>query len=103
MYTFAPQGKANTYAVRKGSLKLIERHAAGQWNWEEYDLQSDPLETKNLAISDPQKFNSAEAASLRKILQAYSSEAESAYGRRLNPALKEEDKNMLRSLGYVSP
>ena len=103
MYTFAPQGKANTYAVREGSLKLIERHAAGQWNWEEYDLQSDPLETKNLAISDPQKFNSAEAASLRKLLQAYSSEAEAAYGRRLNPALKEEDKNMLRSLGYVSP
>jgi len=103
MYTFAPQGKANTYAVREGSLKVIERRAAGQWNWEEYDLESDPLETKNLAASDPQKFNSAEAASLRKILQAYSSEAEMAYGRRLNPALKEEDKNMLRSLGYVSP
>ncbi len=102
-YTFAPQGRANMYSVIEGPMKLIQQRAGGQWKWQSYNLQHDPGEAKDLFAQDPSRWNHPPASLMRSILVSYSHEAETAFSKRLGHALSEEDKEMLRSLGYVSP
>lgn len=100
-YTFAPQGKSNMYALEQNDWKLITRNDSNHWEWEAYNVKEDPKEEVNLG-DDPAFFQDSDISSLRSILEDYRKESEAAYSKRTAPKLKEDEIEMLRSLGYVA-
>jgi arylsulfatase A-like enzyme len=100
--TYTPQGKFNSFAVIHDNLKLIEIHQQNGVKWEAFDHTNDPGEFNNLA-RNPEQFESLNFAALRPILEEYGKEAEKAHSNRKNPEISEEEKRMLRDLGYISP
>jgi arylsulfatase A-like enzyme len=100
--TYTPQGKFNSFAIIHENLKLIEIHQQNGVKWEAFDHTSDPAEFNNL-VHDPRQFENLNFAALRPILEEYGKEAEKAHSNRKNPEISEEEKGMLRDLGYVSP
>ena len=103
LYTFAPGGRVNSYAVIEGDVKMIQTRRGEEWEWEAYDLEKDSTEMTNLFLSDPARTSSQPFSSLRPALEAYSKEAQDAHSKRKNPELSEEEKGMLRDLGYLTP
>jgi len=103
LYTFAPGGRVNSYAVIEGDVKMIQTRRGEEWEWEAYDLEKDSTEMTNLFLFDPARTSSQPFSSLRPALEAYSKEAQDAHSKRKNPELNEEAKGMLRDLGYVTP
>jgi sulfatase-like protein len=102
-YTFAPQGRANMYSVIEGPMKLIQQRTGADWKWQSYDVQHDPGESKDLFAQDPSRWNRPPGSAMRSLLNSYSHEAETAFSKRSDHVLSDEEKEMLRSLGYVSP
>jgi arylsulfatase A-like enzyme len=101
--TFAPQGRSNSFAMIHQDLKLIETRTKSDWKWEAYDLKTDPAELRDLTRFEPARLRSLQFDSLRPLLQEYAREAERAQGSHKNPELSDEQKRMLRDLGYVAP
>jgi arylsulfatase A-like enzyme len=101
--TFVPQGRSNSFALIHNHLKLIQTRKDRDWKWEAYDLSDDPMEKRNLALLDPERFKSVQFSSLRTILETYSRDAERAKEGHKNPDLTQEQKEMMRDLGYVTP
>jgi arylsulfatase A-like enzyme len=101
--TYAPQGRWNSFAVVHEDLKLIQTRKQAGWKWEAYNLSHDPTERRNLVVDDPVQFQSENISFLRRILEEHSQEAERAHARRSNQDISEDDKNMLRDLGYITP
>ena len=98
--TYTPQAFYNAFSVITGNFKLI--NAPGRQNkWEGYDLIHDPGERNNLALSDPDRFNTVEIQKLRRILEKYRNYSEKLHSNYHAPYLKEEDREKLKSLGYV--
>jgi arylsulfatase A-like enzyme len=103
-YTYAPQGKSNSFSVLEGNLKLIQtRSESDGWTWEMYDLSRDPLERNNLMETDRERSQDSSVSSLRALLLEQSKEAEEAHAGHQNPELHEDQKRMLRDLGYIAP
>lgn len=103
MATYEPQGRSNSFAVIQGKMKLIETRQENGWKWEAYDLDKDPMERINLAPYDPMQFQSQSISLLRPFLEEYGKDAETVQLKHKNPELSDDDKRMLRDLGYVSP
>ena len=101
--TFAPQGRSNSFAMIHQNLKMIETRAKSEWKWEAYDLKTDPAEVRDLMRLEPARLRSLQFESLRPLLEEYAREAERAQGSHKNPELSDEQKRMLRDLGYVAP
>ena len=83
---------ARIHSVRKGRFKLIRYPGQGRDFFELYDLEEDPLETRNIAAEQPE---------LRMRLQE---DLDAWYdGIRENPAPtpSEKEREGLRSLGYL--
>ena len=99
-YTFAPEAKVNSFSVTDLKTKVIHTPDKRVWQWEAYDLKDDPLEKKNLAKFEPDRFE--KMTTLRNLLEAWRTEAEAAHSKMQNPILDERQKEMLRNLGYVS-
>jgi arylsulfatase A-like enzyme len=94
-----PQIKANVHlrALRAGRMKLVESSAGDRFL---YDLEADPLESRDLAAERPE-----EAAALHARLEAERARlglpAFDQIGRGAAAAVDEETKQRLRELGYV--
>ncbi len=84
-------------AVRRGPLKLIgsafDPGGEGPWQWELFDLDSDPGETINLIASRP-----AEAGELRRVVEAWAARAGAPGRGRETPG---EELDRLKTLGYI--
>jgi arylsulfatase A-like enzyme len=100
--TFTPEAPWNSFAMVDGTWKLIYTPERTRRQWEAYDLSRDPLERRDIAGFDNARFESEQFSGLRKILVDYSQEAEQAHDHKSNPRLDEEQKKMLRDLGYVA-
>lgn len=98
--TFRPEATHNAFSITNGKIKVIHTPTKSHSPWEAYDLSKDPLEKRNLARSDPERFKSL--ASLRGLLEAHRREAEMAHRRWEQPSLSEDEQEMLRTLGYVA-
>jgi choline-sulfatase len=98
--TYQPEATHNAFSITNGKIKVIHTPTKSSWPWEAYDLVKDPLEKRNLAKVDPNRFS--EMTTLRGLLEAHRREAESLHSQRKNPALSEEEEEMLRTLGYVA-
>lgn len=100
--TYAPEAKVNSFSMVDGWTKLIHTPNKEKRQWEMYDLNSDSKERKNLALTDPARFDSPTTSLLRGFLEEFRRDAEEAHSHRKNPNLDEEQRGMLRGLGYVS-
>jgi arylsulfatase A-like enzyme len=100
--TYAPEARVNSFSMVYENMKLIHTPNKSKWQWEAYDLKTDPNERKNLAAKDPDRFNSPEIKNLRRILEDYRRDAEAAHGKRVNPKLDTQEQEMLKSLGYAN-
>ncbi len=60
-------------------------------------------EMVNLFQSDPARVSNPPFSLARPVLEAFSKEAQEAHRNRKNPELSEEERGMLRDLGYISP
>ncbi len=84
-------------AVRRGPLKLIgssfDPGGEGPWQWELFDLASDPGETANLIATRPE-----EAGELRDLVEAWADRAGAPGQGRETP---DEELERLKTLGYV--
>lgn len=101
--TFAPGGRANSYAVIDGNIKMVQTRRDEGWEWAAYDLKNDAAEMVNLFQSDPARVSNPPFSLARPALETFSKEAQEAHRNRKNPELSEEEKGMLRDLGYISP
>ncbi|MCI0614458.1 sulfatase-like hydrolase/transferase, partial [bacterium] len=99
--TYAPEARVNSFSMVYENMKLIRTPNKSRWQWEAYDLKADPGERRNLAAREPDRFNSPEILNLRKILEDYRRDAEAAHGKRVNPKLDTEQRDMLKALGYA--
>jgi len=82
------------YGVRSKEWKLIHYPGTVQDYWELYDLRSDPLETRNVAVGNPEVVQELSLA-LRDWLRL-------ARQTEFQPVdLSEEERNKLLALGYV--
>ncbi len=95
--TLRPQAAHNAYAITNGKIKIIHSPTK-KIPWEAYDLETDPIEKKNIARYDPGRFQTMSIP--RGLLEGYRREIEPLHGRR-NPAPGEEEKEILQNLGYV--
>jgi len=93
----------NSFAMVQEDLKLIETHRQAGWKWEAYDLRKDPQEQHDLVIEDPRRVQKEPFPMMRATLERYRQEAENAQAGHVNPELSEDEKRMLRDLGYVAP
>ncbi|MGH9856771.1 MAG: sulfatase family protein, partial [Acidobacteriota bacterium] len=98
--TFRPEATHNAFSVTNGDIKVIHTPTKSRAQWEAYDLINDPLEKKNLARVDRERFN--KLTTLRGLLEAHRHEAEAAHSNREAPSLSEEEEEMMRTLGYVA-
>jgi arylsulfatase A-like enzyme len=101
-YTYAPAGRANSYALLHDKLKLIQTWSDEKWKWEAYDLARDPAEKQNLIEMRSSQTETEKFSTLRKLLNEQKEEGERAFGNHENPQLNEEQKEMLRDLGYIA-
>jgi hypothetical protein len=86
------------------NVKLIQTRTNGDgWKWEMYDLSKDPRERNNLVENDRGRSESSQISCLRALLLEQSREAEEAHAGHQNPELNEDQKRMLRDLGYIAP
>ncbi|PWT90196.1 MAG: hypothetical protein C5B54_07615 [Acidobacteria bacterium] len=90
--TYAPAGKADSYAVVENHMKLIQTKEVNGWSYELYNLVKDPKEQHNLA----------QDSSMQPLLAEFAKEAEESHSHHKNPKLDEESKQMLRDLGYIA-
>lgn len=98
--TFRPEANHNAFSVTNGDIKVIHTPTKSRAQWEAYDLINDPLERRNLARRDKERFDSL--ATLRGLVEAHRREAEAAHSNREAPTLSEEEEEMMRTLGYVA-
>jgi arylsulfatase A-like enzyme len=98
--TYRPEATHNSFSITNGKIKVIHTPTKSKWPWEAYDLVNDPLEKRNLAHADPERFRQMTA--IRGLLEAHRHEAEASHSRRKNPDLSDDEEEMLRTLGYVS-
>jgi arylsulfatase A-like enzyme len=98
--TYRPEATHNAFSITNGKIKVIHTPTKSIWPWEAYDLVKDPLEKRNIARVEPERFH--EMTTLRGLLEAHRREAEASHARRENPELSEEEEEMLRTLGYVA-
>lgn len=98
--TFSPEARVSSYAVTDLKDKVIHTPNREKWQWEAYGLKDDPLEKKNLVRFDPKAFE--ELAPLRGLLEVHVHEAEDAHAHRNIRDMTDEDKEILRNLGYVT-
>lgn len=98
--TYRPEATHNAFSVSNGKIKVIHTPTKSTWPWEAYDLENDPLEKKNIARAQPERFR--DMTTLRGLLESHRHEAEASHTTRANPALSEEEQEMLRTLGYVA-
>jgi arylsulfatase A-like enzyme len=99
--TYAPEARVNSFSMVYENMKLIRTPNKSKWQWEAYDLKADPGERRNLAAREPDRFNNPEISRLRAILEDYRRDAEAAHGKRVNPNLDTEQRDMLKALGYA--
>jgi arylsulfatase A-like enzyme len=99
--TFAPEARANTFAIVKGNFKLIHSPKRERRLWELYDLARDPREKRNLSRRDAGLFQSTQVNEMRGALEEFRKGAEKAHSDRKKPELDPEQMEMLESLGYV--
>ena len=92
---FLPGARGRWSAVRRGALKLVTIPREPAPLFELFDLTRDPGEAAPRGLED-----SPEAAALQSDLQAWADAGEGAGGD-LEEALTEEQKERLRSLGYL--
>jgi arylsulfatase A-like enzyme len=97
--TFSPEARVSSYAVTDLKDKVIHTPNREKWQWEAYELDDDPLEKKNLVKFDPKAFDAL--VSLKGLLEAHVHEAEDAHSQRGNRTLTDEQKQMLKALGYA--
>ncbi|HEY4492109.1 MAG TPA: sulfatase [Acidobacteriota bacterium] len=102
-YTYAPAGRANSYSVLDRQLKLIRTQQGNEWKWEGYDLAQDPVEMQNLFEKKSPVIKTGEFTGLQAELTKQSEKAQKAFAGHTNPELDEEQKEMLRDLGYIAP
>jgi arylsulfatase A-like enzyme len=96
--TFSPEAAHDSFSITNGKWKVV--HTPGKrLQWEAYDLIHDPIEKRNLARLDPQKFSIL--TTMRSLLETHRGEAQLANQKRKNPQLNAEEEEMLRNLGYV--
>jgi hypothetical protein len=88
--------------VLNDHLKLIQTRTPQDWKWEAYDLGKDPAEKKNLVELNADIVKTTEFAALRSLLNEQKEDSERAFGQHKNPTLDEEQKEMLRDLGYIA-
>lgn len=100
--TYAPEARVNSFGMIDGNIKLIDSPNREKWKWEAYDLAKDPGERKNLVSVDPDRFNGAEVAALRRDLEVFRTKAEAAHSQWRSPNLTDEQREMLRGLGYLT-
>lgn len=98
--TFAPEARIDSYSVVDLQTKVVHTPGRAKWDWEAYDLVKDPLEKTNLARFDPKAF--AALDNLKGLLNEHVHEAEDAHSKRQERHLTEEEKGMLKALGYVA-
>jgi arylsulfatase A-like enzyme len=98
--TYEPEATHNAFSITNGIIKVIHTPTKSSWPWEAYDLVKDPMEKRNLAKVDPERFR--EMTTLRGLLEAHRREAEAGHSQRQNPGLSEDEEEMLRTLGYVA-
>jgi arylsulfatase A-like enzyme len=99
-YTFKPEARENSFAVTDGKSKVIHTPEKPVWQWEGFDLTSDPLEKRNLNKIDPAKFQSL--AALKKWLESYEKDSEAIHKTHKAPVLNEQEREMMHGLGYVN-
>ena len=79
-------------SIRLGKWKAIEDRIEN--SWELYDIDRDPGETRNLAAENP--------AALQQLQEALACWADTLeFGEKTRVELSPDDKNELRSLGYI--
>jgi len=88
-----PKRQGNSYAVRAGRWKYIERHRAGEVRSELFDLATDPGERTDLSAGRPE-----EVSRLRTEVRAWRRRHDRPPA---PPRLTDEDREALRALGYV--
>jgi len=98
--TYMPEATHNSFAITNGKIKVIHTPTKSIWPWEAYDLVNDPLEKRNIARVEPERFH--DMTTLRGLLETHRKEAEASHTMRVNPNLSEEEEEMLRTLGYIS-
>ena len=90
-----------SYAVRKGSRKLVRLRSGEGFRYAYYDLAADPAERRDLYSADPEA-----AADLRALLDAYPqriarTREELGLERAPGGVLDPERESQLRALGYL--
>jgi len=98
--TFAPEARVTSFAVTDLKNKVMHTPNRQFWKWEAYDLVGDPLERKNLAKWEPDVFE--KLTTLRGLLEQHRKDAELWESEHKHPTLTEEQKEILRSLNYVT-
>ena len=98
--TYRPEATHNAFSISNSKIKVIHTPTKSVWQWEAYDLVNDPMEKRNIARTDPERFQ--KMTTLRGLLEAHRHEAEASHLRRTNPTLTNDEEEMLRTLGYVS-
>lgn len=84
--------RARMRSIRLGKWKAIEDRIEN--SWELYDIDRDPGETRNLAAENP--------AALQQLQEALACWADTLeFGEKTRVELSPDDKNELRSLGYI--
>lgn len=99
-YTFKPEARENSFAVTDGKRKVIHTPEKPVWQWEGYDLPNDPLEKRNLNKTDPARYKSL--GELKAFLESYQKESEAVHKSHKRPVLDEQQREMMRNLGYVN-
>lgn len=98
--TYAPEAHFTTYAATDGKVKVICLPTRSTLRWEIYDLIHDPDEQRGLSAQEYESIQSVRP--LQDLLQTHMKSAQQSYARRKAPNLSEEEKETLRSLGYVN-
>jgi arylsulfatase A-like enzyme len=98
-YTFEPEARENSFAVTNGKTKVIHTPKKPIWQWEAYDLLVDPLEKRNLNKTNHERFLAL--SPWQSLLEGFRNEAESVQRAQRSPAMDEQQREMLRNLGYV--
>jgi arylsulfatase A-like enzyme len=88
-----PKRQGNSYAVRAGRWKYIERHRGGEQRSQLFDLATDPGERTDLSAGRPE-----EVSRLSAEVRAWRRRHDRAPA---PPRLTDEDREALRALGYV--
>lgn len=100
--TYSPEARVNSFSMYDGQMKLIHTPDKSRWQWEAYDMNSDPSERINIARFDEKKFNSQNIAVRKGILEEFRKEAEAAHRNQKSGTLTREQEEMFNALGYTA-